>query len=245
MYVYMYICIYIYIYVCIYAHTHTHTHTHTSAIEKLGDYLRLEWQKKRGPGSDADRAAGYMASYATTYLSSYCYGIAAGYVASYATTYLSSYGSDADRAAGYVASYATTYLSSYCYGIAAGYVASYTTTYLSSYCSDADRAAGYVASYTTTTYLSSYCYVSVLILVHMCPHSERERAAGGAQVPAAGVGVAADEERAEADEEGPRRLGRIAARALCVPQQAIFFFPPAASCFTLLLTCACRSRRAA
>jgi hypothetical protein len=88
-------------------------------------------------------------------------------------------------------------------------------------------AAGYVDSYTTTC-LPSYCYVSDLIPLHMCPHRERQRAAGGAQVPAAGVGAEAYEERADADEEGPRRLGRIAARALCVPQQAIP--PPPLSC---------------
>ena len=56
-------------------------------------------------------------------------------------------------------------------------------------------------------------------------------------MPAAGVGAEAYEERAEADEEGPRRLGRIAARALCVPQQAIPPPPSAASCFALTHLC--------
>ena len=46
-----------------------------------------------------------------------------------------------------------------------------------------------------------------------------------------GVGQEADEEGSEVDEEGPSRLGRIAVRVLCVPQQAIFFL--ATSCFTL------------
>ena len=63
-------------------------------------------------------------------------------------------------------------------------------------------------------------------------------------MPAAGVATEADEGRAEADEEGPRRLGRIAARALCVPQQAILFVCLQLRVVLRLLSCARRSRRA-